>query len=128
MGAGTATVGFAVPGAARRGSGGGKSGGPGQTSDDVLLDEPFTVENPEVVTRNASCHSNQSERVEYNKYEYTYGDKNADGDGGTFCVIPDEARLNEGRVYEFRSKQACKSSPDFTTRFSFGPSNSEHSC
>lgn len=127
MGAGTAAVGFAVSGTAQRGSGGGKSGGRGQTSDLVELDRPFEVANKRVIETNASCNSDNSAQQEYNRYDYRYCDSS--GWDGTICVIPDNSDVNEDRVYEFRSAQDCKGGEsEFQTRFSFGPSNSEHSC
>lgn len=127
MGAGTATMGFAISGTARRGSGGGKSGGRGQTSDLVELDRPFEVRFLETFETNASCNSDRSAQQGYNRYEFRYCDE-SDWDK-TICVIPDDSDVNEDRVYEFRSAQDCKApSSEFQTRFSFGPSNSEHSC
>lgn len=100
---------------------GGKSGGRGQTSDPVFLDEPFTVSDPDTVTRNASCMSGNSARQKYLEYSYEYCDSGLQG--GTICVIPDDSALNEDRVYEFRSEQACRDTD--STKVSFGPSNSE---
>lgn len=121
--AGTTTLGFAVSGTARQGGrGGGKSGGRGQTSSEVRLNVPFTVEFDQEVTRNASCMSDQSAQQGYNQYHYTYCDESEPA--GTFCVIPDEAKVNESRTYEFRSVQDCKGS-GFSEKFSFGPANSD---
>lgn len=135
-GAGTATIGFAVSGTARKangngnGHGGGKSGGRGQTSSPVDLDRPFVVAFDEVITTNASCQSDNSADQEYNRYHYRYCDESEEGEWtGTICVIPDDSDVNETRVYEFRSAQDCNApSSRFQTRFSFGPSNSEHDC
>jgi hypothetical protein len=129
---GAAGGGLAVTavGSARRGngggSGGGKSGGRGQTSDPVHLREPFTVSDPKTVRRRASCMSENSAWQEYLQYTYEYC--NSDLEGGTFCVIPDDSKLDEDRVYEFRSAQDCKGDHSFSTKFSFGPSNSRDSC
>lgn len=120
-------VGSARRGGGGGGGGGGKSGGRGQTSDTVLLDEPFTVSNPRPIDTNASCMSDRSAQQDYMRYDFEYCD---DGyDGGTICVIPEQSEVNQDRVYEFRSKQDCKApSSEFQHRFSFGPSNSEHDC
>lgn len=121
--AGATTLGFAISGTARQGGrGGGKSGGRGQTSDEIRLNVPFTVEFDQVVERNASCMSDESAQQEYNQYVYTYCDEE-DSDK-TFCVIPDDSDVNENRTYEFRSVQDCKGS-GFSEKFSFGPANSD---
>lgn len=103
----------------RRENGGGKSGGRGQTSDPIHLKEPFTVSEPEEVTRNASCMSDDSAEQEYLLYPFEYCDSSLDG--GTVCVIPDDSELDQDRVYEFRSEQECKATS--SSKVSFGPSN-----
>ena len=120
----TVTMSGVVSAKRGNGNGGGKSGGRGQTSDEVLLDEPFTVSYKKRITTNASCMSDNSAQQEYIRYYFDYCDP--DLEGGTICVIPDDSELDEDRVYEFRSKQDCKApSSEFQVRFSFGPSNSE---
>ena len=108
------------------GGGGGKSGGRGQTSDPVELDEPFTVEKLHTFETNASCMSDESEDVHYTRYSFEYCNADIGPDDKTLCVRPGRSDLDEDRVYEFRSAQDCKApSSDFQTRFSFGPSNAE---
>lgn len=119
------------------GNGGGKSGGRGQTSDEIILNEPFEVKLHEdsPVTRGASCMSDNSAEQKYNLYKFEYCEEDCDtGEEGwsthpetcTICVIPDDSDLNEDRVYEFRSEQECDDTR--ASKVSFGPSNSPHDC
>lgn len=122
----TVAVSGVVSAKRRNRNGGGKSGGRGQTSSTVILDEPFTVSNPRHITTNASCNSDQSAQQDYTRYDFEYCDDDLNEGGQTICVIPHQSEVNQDRVYEFRSKQDCKApSSEFQVRFSFGPSNSE---
>lgn len=110
------------------GKGGGKQGGRGHTSSPVLPGEPFTLSNPRHKRTNASCMSSRSAQQDYTKYDLDYCDRDGDEEY-TVCIIPDQSRVNEETVYEFRSKQECKSdNQEFQHKFSFGPSNSRDDC
>lgn len=118
-----------------KGNGGGKSGGRGHTSSPVKVNEPFTLSHIGKIETNASCMSKNSAQQWYNQYRLDYcsweGPENPEkpSEEWTICVIPDESVVNEDRVYEFRSKQECKSSNQrFQHKFSFGPSNSRDDC
>lgn len=120
------TVAATAVASGEHGSRGSKSGGRGQTSSTVTLEEPFTVSNPRHITTNASCMSDRSAQQNYTRYDFEYCDGSG---GGTICVIPHQAQVDLERVYEFRSEKDCKApSSEFQHRFSFGPSNSEHDC
>lgn len=114
-----------VVSAGNHGSGnGGKSGGRGQTSSPIHLDEPFTVSNPRHIRTNASCMSDSSALQDYNRYDFEYCDTSLGG--GTICVIPEQSEVDLEGVYEFRSRQECRAeSSEFQEKISFGPSNAE---
>lgn len=115
-----------------KGNGGGKSGGRGHTSSPVRVNEPFTLTYRRRLKTDASCMSSNSADQWYIQYWLDYcdweGPENPEKppEDWTICVIPDDSEVNEDRVYEFRSKQECKSSnQEFQHKFSFGPSNSD---
>lgn len=113
---------------------GGKQGGRAQVEGEPRRNVPFRLSStPESATMlNASCMSAESAQQAYLGYGIRYcdsdGDENEDDD--TMYVIPDEARLNEDQVYEFRSVQLCKEPGDGYDsedihKVAFSPANHE---
>lgn len=114
--------GVAASGTVMAGRGGGRA-----LVDGTIRDKPFEVERTGKENLDASCMSGNSAEQTYYEYDVSYCPP--DDVPCTMYVHPDEAPVDSGQQYLFRSHKECKSATnddgESLQKASFGPSNTQ---